>query len=193
MPHTMTPFFYRHCDLVERVHATTLVGKGAVAWESRAPLCAAVESRRVPARSPTRAMTAPTDSAAAAVQGASSRFVGAVCGCGPLLRKGQRITARIRSNIGMTMRETPRSGARSTQLQRIARRRGQSATARPCAPLGSWQPGQRRRATERLRGNALPAAPTGKADEDSRWWTRLEGAVSDMLPVSRLQRGLSGW
>lgn len=35
MPHTMTPFFYRHRDLVERVHATTLVGKGAAAWESR--------------------------------------------------------------------------------------------------------------------------------------------------------------
>lgn len=36
MPHTMTPFFYRHRDLVERVHATTLVGNGAAAWESRA-------------------------------------------------------------------------------------------------------------------------------------------------------------
>lgn len=79
-------------------------------------------------------------------------------------------------------RGTPRAGARSGQLRRIAERRaraGRAAGRRPRAPLGARRPGYRPRAPERTGGAA--GAGTGPAAGPEGWAQRA-GLLATLLP-----------
>ncbi|MFD5848110.1 pentapeptide repeat-containing protein [Streptomyces chartreusis] len=92
--------------------------------------------------------------------------------------------------------QLPRAGARSMQLQRIARRRTRPAAQRVAAPLGARRPGRRRQVAGPVRAAiAQPAdlQPAPAVVEKASWWSRLQQAVGTLAAAATLAAVAFTW